>query len=153
MTKGAPQEILELSVNAAEIQPGVEKAVGEFAARGFRSLGVARATKKARWPFLGVLPLSDPPREDSKSTIATAKAMGVQVKMVTGDQVAIGKEIAAQVGLGTNILDAALLSAQASSKQANSRQRSKMRTVSPRSFPSTNTTSSRCCKSTATSSG
>jgi H+-transporting ATPase len=56
--------------------------------------------------LLGILPLSDPPREDSKATIETARKMGVRVKMVTGDQVAIGKEIARQVGLGTNIMDA-----------------------------------------------
>jgi len=67
--------------------------------RGFRSLGVARTDEQDHWQFLGVLPLSDPPREDSKATIATAKEMGVRVKMVTGDQVAIGKEIAALVGL------------------------------------------------------
>jgi H+-transporting ATPase len=53
-----------------------------------------------------VLSLFDPPREDSKETIATAARMGVKVKMVTGDQVAIGREIAKRVGLGTNILDA-----------------------------------------------
>ena len=54
----------------------------------------------------GVLPLFDPPREDSKATIAAARQMGVSVKMVTGDQIAIGREIAGQLGLGTNILDA-----------------------------------------------
>jgi H+-transporting ATPase len=82
--------------------------VNAFAVRGFRSLGVARTDEQDHWQFLGVLPLSDPPREDSKATIATAKEMGVRVKMVTGDQVAIGKEIAALVGLGANILDASL---------------------------------------------
>ena len=100
--------ILKLAANAGQVQAEVEKAVNEFAARGFRSLGVARTDEQGHWQFLGVLPLSDPPREDSKATIATAKEMGVRVKMVTGDQVAIGKEIAAQVGLGTNILDASL---------------------------------------------
>ena len=52
-------------------------AVNDFAARGFRSLGVARADGDSGWRFLGVLPLFDPPREDAASTIATAKAMGV----------------------------------------------------------------------------
>ena len=108
VTKGAPQVILALAADADAIRPQVEKAVNEFAARGVRSLGVARADGDGPWHFLGVLPLYDPPREDSKATIATAKQMGVEVKMVTGDQVAIGKEIARQVGLGTNILDASL---------------------------------------------
>jgi H+-transporting ATPase len=106
VTKGAPQVILALAANAADVQEAVEKAVNGFAARGFRSLGVARTDPQGRWQFLGVLPLFDPPREDSKSTIATARQMGVDVKMVTGDQLAIGKEIAGQLGLGTNLLDA-----------------------------------------------
>jgi H+-transporting ATPase len=106
VSKGAPQVILKLAANAAEIQPQVEKTINEFASRGFRPLGIARTSSGDQWQFLGVLPLSDPPREDSKSTLAIAKKMGVRVKMVTGDQVAIGKEIAGQVGLGTNILDA-----------------------------------------------
>jgi H+-transporting ATPase len=84
----------------------IEKAVDEFAARGFRSLGVARADGNNGWQFLGVLPLFDPPREDAKATIATATAMGVKVKMVTGDQMAIAKETAKTLGMGTNIFDA-----------------------------------------------
>ena len=106
VTKGAPQVILELAANAAQVQTTVEEAINEFAARGFRSLGVARSDRQGSWRFQGVLPLYDPPREDSRTTIATAQQMGVSVKMVTGDQRAIGREIAGQLGLGTNILDA-----------------------------------------------
>jgi H+-transporting ATPase len=108
VTKGAPQVIMELAGNAAQVKPAVERAVNEFAGRGFRSLGVARADGQGQWEFLGVLPLFDPPREDSAATIKTAGQMGVQVKMVTGDQIAIGKETAHQLGMGTNILDASL---------------------------------------------
>jgi H+-transporting ATPase len=108
VTKGAPQVILALTANAAQVQARVDSAVSEFAARGFRSLGVARADEGGEWQFLGVIPLYDPPREDSKDTIATAQHMGIDVKMVTGDQLAIAKEIAHQLGLGTNILDASL---------------------------------------------
>ncbi len=108
VSKGAPQVILALVPDAAKVRPEAEKAINDFAARGFRSLGVARMDGSDGWRFLGVLPMSDPPREDSKSTIATAREMGVRVKMVTGDQVAIGKEIAKQVGLGTNIMDASV---------------------------------------------
>jgi H+-transporting ATPase len=106
VTKGAPQVILELAANAGKVQPAVEKAVNGFATRGFRSLGVARTNDKGAWQFLGVLPLFDPPREDSKTTIETARQMGIKVKMVTGDQLAIAKEVAGQLGLGLNILDA-----------------------------------------------
>jgi len=107
VTKGAPQVVLELSAKAAAVKPAVEKAVNEFAARGFRSLGVARAKGEGAWQFLGVLPLFDPPRDDAKATIATAIQMGVQVKMVTGDAIAIARETAATLGMGADILDAA----------------------------------------------
>jgi H+-transporting ATPase len=106
VTKGAPQVILQMSTNAGEVKPAVEKAVNEFAGRGFRSLGVARADQEGKWQFVGVLPLFDPPREQAKATIASARQMGVKVKMVTGDQMAIARETARQLGMGTNILDA-----------------------------------------------
>ena len=106
VTKGAPQVILELSANAVQVKPAIDKAVNEFAARGFRSLGVARTGEAGQWQFLGVLPLFDPPREDAKTTIATARQMGVNVKMVTGDALAIAQETARKLGMGTNILDA-----------------------------------------------
>ena len=106
VAKGAPQVILEMSTNAGEVKPAVEKAVNEFAGRGFRSLGVARADQDGKWQFVGVLPLFDPPRPQAKATIASARQMGVSIKMVTGDQMAIARETARQLGLGTNILDA-----------------------------------------------
>jgi H+-transporting ATPase len=109
VAKGAPQVILAMSTNAGEVKPAVEKAVNEFAGRGFRSLGVARADQEGKWQFVGVLPLFDPPREQAKATIASAREMGVTVKMVTGDQLAIARETAKQLGMGTNILDATSL--------------------------------------------
>jgi H+-transporting ATPase len=109
VTKGAVQVILGLAANATRVRSPVDEAVKNFAARGFRSLGVARTDENGQWQFLGVLPLFDPPREDSKSTIATASQMGVKVKMVTGDQMAIAREMARQLGLGQNIVDAAVL--------------------------------------------
>jgi len=110
IAKGAPQVILELASPTAEIKNAAEKAVNQFAARGFRSLGVARSDGENHWQFLGVLSLFDPPRPDSESTIATASQMGIKVKMVTGDQIAIAKEMAHQLGLGQNIMDASILS-------------------------------------------
>ena len=106
VTKGAPQVILALSANAAAVKSAVDKAVGEFAARGFRALGVARADSGGEWRLLGVLPLFDPPREDAKATVATAAEMGVKIKMVTGDALAIAREMAKTLGMGSNILDA-----------------------------------------------
>jgi H+-transporting ATPase len=107
VTKGAPQVILELSANADDVISGVDKAVNDFAARGFRALGVARAEGEGGWQFLGVLPLFDPPRDDAKATIATALQMGVKIKMVTGDALAIAQETARKLGMGMGIFDAA----------------------------------------------
>jgi H+-transporting ATPase len=109
VTKGAPQIILALASNAAAIKPDFDKAVDDFAKRGFRALGVARADGDDAWIMSGVLPLFDPPREDAKSTIATARAMGVKIEMVTGDALAIAIEMAQTLGMGANILDGASL--------------------------------------------
>ena len=106
VTKGAPQVILALSANAATVKSAVDKAVDGFAARGFRALGVARADGDGEWRLLGVLSLFDPPREDAKATVATAAEMGVKIKMVTGDALAIAREMAKTLGMGANILDA-----------------------------------------------
>jgi H+-transporting ATPase len=107
VAKGAPQVILDLA--APRDRDAAMRAVGEFAARGFRALGVAQSADGVKWQFLGLVPLFDPPRPDSKETIATAMRMGISVKMVTGDQLAIAKETARQLGLGDRILDASAL--------------------------------------------
>jgi H+-transporting ATPase len=103
VTKGAPQVILGMSDVDDGIKTKVEQAVNDFAAKGYRTLGVARSENNGLWQFLGILPLYDPPREDSADTIVQAQAHGIQVKMVTGDNLAIGREIAGQLGLGRNI--------------------------------------------------
>jgi H+-transporting ATPase len=106
VSKGAPQVILELVDASDGVRSALQEAVDDFAARGFRSLGVARSEEGKGWSYLGVLPLFDPPRSDSRSTIETASRMGVAVKMVTGDQLAIARETARTLGMGTNVLDA-----------------------------------------------
>jgi len=106
VTKGAPQVIVELAADRSAVEDAVDAAVDGFAARGFRSLGVARAEGDGPWNLVGVLPLFDPPREDAEATIATAVQMGVDVKMVTGDSLAIARETARVLGMGTDILDA-----------------------------------------------
>ncbi|GMH57260.1 hypothetical protein TrST_g8275 [Triparma strigata] len=80
-------------------------AVQELADRGYRALGVAKTNDSGKWEFLGVLSLFDPPREDTKETIAKAMSMGIQVKMVTGDQTAIAKETCRSLGMGAGILN------------------------------------------------
>jgi H+-transporting ATPase len=110
VAKGAPQVILALTAEKDEIAVKVDEAVNAFAANGHRALGVAKTDEKGDWHYVGLISLYDPPREDSAETIKTAEYMGAQVKMVTGDHIAIAKEIAREVNLGTNIaLPAAFL--------------------------------------------
>ncbi len=109
VSKGAPQVILELAKTTGDEKAAVEKAVNDFAARGFRALGVARAEGDGDWKLLGVLPLFDPPRDDAKATVATARQMGVRLKMVTGDALAIARETATTLDMGADILDGASL--------------------------------------------
>jgi H+-transporting ATPase len=109
VSKGAPQVISALCANGVQVKSAVDRAVNDFAARGFRSLGVARTEADGSWQLIGVLPLFDPPREDAKATIATAIQMGVKITMVTGDALAIARETAKTLGMGANILDGASL--------------------------------------------
>jgi len=100
VTKGAPQVILELAQVDPDTRARAERAIGDLAAKGFRTLGVASAENGAAWQFLGILPLYDPPRQDSAETISQSRTHGIAVKMVTGDNLAIAGEIAKQMGLG-----------------------------------------------------
>ncbi len=108
VAKGAPQAIANLAEPAADIAARIKSTVEDLAGRGFRALAIARSDDDGKsWSMLGVLPMFDPPRDDSKTTIENAMAKGVRVKMVTGDDTAIARETARQLGLGTNIIPAA----------------------------------------------
>jgi H+-transporting ATPase len=120
VAKGAPQVILELCHPKADVKDQADSKVNEFASQGYRTLGVARQDGDGGWQLLGILPLYDPPREDSKDTIQRAEQHGIQVKMVTGDNLAIAKEISAQLGLGTRIHLASDLFQEGGGEQATS---------------------------------
>jgi H+-transporting ATPase len=106
ISKGAPQVILSLVQSRENIEKDVIACINEFAAKGYRALGVARTDDQRNWQYLGLVALYDPPREDSAETIATAQSMGMDVKMVTGDHIAIAEEVSRLVGLRTNIVTA-----------------------------------------------
>ncbi|KAI1842294.1 hypothetical protein JX265_009710 [Neoarthrinium moseri] len=101
--KGAPKAVLALT-NPTEEQAALfrEKAA-ELARRGFRSLAVAVQEEDGPWEMLGMISLFDPPRSDTASTIAEAQALGLQVKMLTGDAIAIAKETCKMLNLGTKV--------------------------------------------------
>ncbi len=107
VTKGAPQVIMDLVGLDGKTRKKAEAVVDALAGKGQRTLAVARTREEdGPWTFLGILPLFDPPRRDSADTIAQAKAHGIQVKMVTGDNLAIAREIAGRLGMGKNIRNA-----------------------------------------------
>ncbi|WP_457746631.1 plasma-membrane proton-efflux P-type ATPase [Sulfurimonas sp.] len=105
-TKGAPQVIIELcDANEFDKKEAYEQ-VQEFANKGFRTLGIAyKKCEEDMYHFVGLMPLFDPPREDSKEAIAEANAKGVAVKMVTGDNTAVAKYIAGILDIGQDIED------------------------------------------------
>jgi H+-transporting ATPase len=100
VAKGAPQVILEMCHGDEQ----AERMINEFAARGLRSLGVAR-TVNEKWELIGLLTLIDPPRDDSAFTLTECNKYGLDVKMITGDQGVIAKEVAARLGMGNNIME------------------------------------------------
>jgi H+-transporting ATPase len=116
VTKGAPQVVMELTGLAGEQAERANQSIDTFAAKGYRALGVARSDDGHIWRFLGILPMFDPPREDSAETIRQAGEHGISVKMVTGDNVAIAREIAGQLGMAKNIQPASSLLSDAAEK-------------------------------------
>ncbi|KAG6782393.1 hypothetical protein POTOM_011793 [Populus tomentosa] len=108
---GKMHRILKLAWNKSDIERRVHSIIDKFAERGLRSLGVARQevpsgnkdSPGGPWEFVGLLPLFDPPRHDSAETIRRVLDLGVSVKMITGDQLAIGKETVRRLGMGTNM--------------------------------------------------
>uniref|UniRef100_A0A0A0LU01 Cation-transporting P-type ATPase N-terminal domain-containing protein n=1 Tax=Cucumis sativus TaxID=3659 RepID=A0A0A0LU01_CUCSA len=117
VSKGAPEQILNLAYNKSEIERRVHAVIDKFAERGLRSLAVAyqevpegrKESPGGPWQFMGLLPLFDPPRHDSAETIRRALNLGVNVKMITGDQLAIGKETGRRLGMGTNMYPSSAL--------------------------------------------
>ena len=101
--KGAPQAVLELIDADDEHRRRVSDKVEWLAEEGYRSLGVARRDADGGWRYLGLLSLLDPPREDTAQVIKDAHEHHIDVRMVTGDHPAIARQIARQVGLGTEI--------------------------------------------------
>lgn len=101
--KGAPKAILTLSACSQEVSDMYKMKAAEFARRGFRSLGVAVKKNDEEWELLGMLSMFDPPREDTAQTIAEAQTLGLQVKMLTGDAIAIAKETCKMLALGTKV--------------------------------------------------
>ncbi|HGY08918.1 MAG TPA: plasma-membrane proton-efflux P-type ATPase [Oceanithermus profundus] len=105
VAKGAPQVILGLCEETLGDEEAVNRTLDELAQNGFRVLGVALREEGEKTRFVGLIPLYDPPRPDSAQVIAEARRLGLDVKMITGDHVAIARYIARVLGIGDRILD------------------------------------------------
>ena len=118
--KGAPEQILALCDREAasngnrDLNPGGwERQLGELAANGARVLAVAmKAVGNAQerldisdlsrgFTLLGLLGLTDPPREEAIAAIRRCHAAGIRVKMITGDHAATARAIARRLGLAS----------------------------------------------------
>ncbi len=114
--KGAAQVLLELAkLPDAETQD-IQQMVDLLASKGYRTLAVGRQQGDAPVELLGLIPLYDPPRDDSEQVIAEMRNYGVQVKMVTGDNLAIAKEVGRLLNLEHRAIRSAQLSGAASSE-------------------------------------
>jgi H+-transporting ATPase len=105
--KGAAQVIMSLCRDMdQETRQKANGTIEEFSRHGYRTIAVARSDGGGLddLKFTGLLPLSDPPWPDSMSMIAEAKKLGIKPMMLTGDNMAIAREIADQVGIGSDII-------------------------------------------------
>ena len=114
--KGAAQVLLNMTDLSDEEMQTVNQKVDQLAGKGYRTLAVGRKRGDAPLELLGLIPLYDPPREDSKQVIAEMLRYNVEVKMVTGDNLAIAREIGQLLGLEQRSLRAAQLSGSGSNE-------------------------------------
>jgi H+-transporting ATPase len=98
--KGAPATLAGLCKNSQDILLQADT----LAAAGNRVMGVAAQVDR-ELEMIGLLSLRDPPRPESHDTIARLKALGIRVRMVTGDGQTTARAIATQLGIGNKSAD------------------------------------------------
>ena len=114
--KGAAQVLLGMTQLSDEQIRNINKTVDQLAGKGYRTLAVGRKQGDAPLELLGLIPLYDPPRDDSRQIIADMQNYGVEVKMVTGDNLAIAREIGSLLGLEQRTMRAEQLSGAAANE-------------------------------------
>jgi H+-transporting ATPase len=113
--KGAPQVLIDMAKLDGDSAQHIHKMVDLLAAKGYRTLAVGRKTAD-KFSLIGLIPLYDPPRDDSRAVIADLTDHGVNVKMVTGDNMAIAREIGSILGIPQRVLRSSQLSGSASNE-------------------------------------
>ena len=117
VAKGAPQVIMDLAQSSRTIRARAQAVIEQFAAHGYRSLAVARTDTKGHWRLEGIIPLYDPLRPDARAMVSDVRALGAKLQLLTGDQQAIGAEVARAVGLEGEVYDAQQLMASGQESQ------------------------------------
>jgi H+-transporting ATPase len=98
--KGALNTIAQIAVQDPAERAAIEASAAEAAKKGYRILAVARANGDEPPRFVGLALLEDAPRPDSRRLLDELGALGVKVKMLTGDAIAVAQEISRQLGMG-----------------------------------------------------
>jgi len=99
--KGAVRTIAEACGLLPAAIAALEERVRDSAAKGYRSLAVARGPESGPFALLGLVSLYDPPRPDAGQLVGALQGLGVSVKLLTGDALAVATEIGRGVGLPT----------------------------------------------------
>ncbi len=107
--KGAAQVLMDMADLDESTAQDLGSTVDLLAAKGYRTLMVGRKEGDRPLQLIGLIPLHDPPREDSRQVIAEMRDFGVQVKMVTGDNVAIAREVGRLLDLEQRTISSAQL--------------------------------------------
>jgi H+-transporting ATPase len=105
--KGAPQTVISLCKTMDETsRQDANRKVEELSRKGYRTLAIATSGNDNldNLQLAGLVSLADSPRPDSKAMIESARELGVKPIMLTGDNIAIAREIALQVGIGNKII-------------------------------------------------
>lgn len=97
--KGAAQVLINMAALPDEKIIIINQLVDQLASKGYRTLAVGKKMADEALEIIGLIPLYDPPRSDSRQVIADMRNYGVRVKMVTGDHMAIAKEVGLLLGL------------------------------------------------------
>ena len=111
-TKGSPEKIIAMCDMAPEDKKAAEEAIASYQARAGRVIGFAhrklereynftdeRALVESHMIFDGFVVISDPLRADVFAAVERCRHAGIDIKMLTGDNIITAKAIATQLGI------------------------------------------------------
>ena len=103
VAKGAVSAISDLCRLEDSKRMEVDRNLEEFTKMGYRVLAVARGESEGDFVLAGLSALADELREDSPRLVQELEALGVSVKMLTGDALLVAKEVAQKLSLDRGI--------------------------------------------------